>query len=976
MTFFHRLRFYLHFCLLLCLVPMLPTVATAEARVLKAYFFGNSLIHHADGLPATSMPYWLNQIARSRGGGLRADGSWGFLLNHADRLPPDPNWQIGGVRSTWSRRLGTLSDAGVEAVVINPANFLQYQAPTARIGGPNPEGLSPVSATLKVFDWASQGAVKPQLYVYEGWNDMGGAIKGFPPSAAEYRSYLKSNQGNYHRWYEGYVKTLRKDRPNLRIQLIPVADRLADVLQMPELAGVQPTDLFTDDAPHGTATVYFLAALISYPYLYQDDLPQQMTLPRNIHPLVKQNYRQIAALVMNKGAARNDAGMAEKPDKPNKRANAAADPETAADRSASADQATSKRPPILPQRPVPVPEVPAMAMGLNGISDWTTQAPFIDVMKTARPWIGHRTGEWGGWDDQRLQAEGYLGADGWPLRMPKDVEKIEAFVLTDLPEDAAHSAGRYRLRYQGQGDLTLIGRAENIDARPGEIWFDFTPGEGLVALSISALDPSDPIRDIEIIHERHIPFYTLGERFNPDWLARVQHLRVVRFMDWMFTNNSTVTSWDERALTDDYSYQWRGVPVEVMLDLANRIGADPWFNMPHAADDTYMRQFAKATAAGLDPGLKAYVEYSNEVWNFIFGQADYAKSQAKARWGRDDSDLWLQWTGLRAAEMAQIWTSAFEDAFGDSAADRLVRVIATHTAWPGLEEALLDAPRARGIRPADHFDAYAVTGYFGYELGEADMAENVMRWLAISESEALKRSHKWLRDGPVAKLNDTLFPYHAKVAARYDMDLIMYEGGTHIVGHDAWINDETLTEFFVKLNYSAEVAALYADVIDGWRAAGGTLFNAFVDVSKPSKWGSWGALRHLSDDNPRWDTLMQANARLKPDWDPRTADVFRRGQALAGTLDDDLLEGSPYADTLVGYEGADWFWGRGGADAFHGGDGDDTVLLPGAPDDYQISWAGDYLLADGPWGQVMMLSIENIAFSTDPNQSYTVSPRS
>jgi hypothetical protein len=34
-------------------------------------------------------------------------------------------------------------------------------------------------------------------------------------------------------------------------------------------------------------------------------------------------------------------------------------------------------------------------------------------------------------------------------------------------------------------------------------------------------------------------------------------------------------------------------------------------------------------------------------------------------------------------------------------------------------------------------------------------------------------------------------------------------------------------------------------------------FNAFVDVAAPSRWGSWGALRHLTDDNPRWQVLAK-----------------------------------------------------------------------------------------------------------------------
>ena len=119
--------------------------------------------------------------------------------------------------------------------------------------------------------------------------------------------------------------------------------------------------------------------------------------------------------------------------------------------------------------------------------------------------------------------------------------------------------------------------------------------------------------------------------FNPDWLARIENLRSLRFMDWMSTNGSTSTTWEKRAAVQDYSYIRRGVPAEVMIELSNFIGADPWFNMPHMADDAYFKAFAELTESTLRKDLRAYVEYSNEVWNFIFPQAVYAREQARLR---------------------------------------------------------------------------------------------------------------------------------------------------------------------------------------------------------------------------------------------------------------------------------------------------------------------------------------------------------
>lgn len=943
-----------------------------QAKELKAFFFGNSLVHHLEGLPETSVPYWLQVIARADGNTLRADGKWGFLPNFADQLPPDPNWTISGVRSAWSQRLGSLANVGVETVVINPANFIQSEPPTHRYTWDNPKGYSPVSATLKVMDWVRVDAPQTRIFIYEGWGELAADAKRFPPRPVELQRFWERNAGSYHNWYLDYVAALRQERPNARVSLIPVASSLARLMALPELTSLSGTDLFTDDAPHGTATTYFLAALIAYEPLFGQPLPAELKLPNTVHPLVREHYPIIRAVLAETQATARPTSHVSPPASARE-----TEAETETTTSPTPQTAQVKRPKAAPPRQAPKPAIPALAMGLEGIADWSTQYPFIDVMKSARPWIGHKPDQWGGWDDDQLQAAGHLSAEGWPLSLPEDVDRLEAFILADLPEEAEYFTGRYRLTYQGQGDLALLGRADNIEVLENEIWFDFAPGDGLVALSLTSVDASDPIRNISIVQERHIPFYELGHIFNPDWLVLVEDLRVLRFMDWMFTNSSPITKWTERPLLSDYTWRRRGAPLEAMVALANQIGVDPWFNMPHAADDAYMRQFAEVVKRDLDPGLKTYVEYSNEIWNFIFEQAEYARNQAEQRWGVRDKDAWMQWGGVRSAEVMAIWS----DVFGTETQDRLVRVVATHTGWPGLEEAVLEPSlhrkADRNNRPtAEIFDAYAVTGYFGFELGEEDNARRVLQWLAISDSEALKRSHKTLRDGAVKELTQDLFPYHGKVAQKYGFDLIMYEGGTHVVGHGEYINDDTLTAFFHRLNYSQEMAALYSEVLTGWTAAGGTLFNAFVDVSNPSKWGSWGAKRHLWDENPRWDTLIDANATLPNNWETRTAENFRRGKMQAGSETADVIEGTPLADTLVGYTGDDWFISNGGTDMMHGGPGVDTAVLPNAAEDYSLSWAGPFLIAQGREGELILRSIERLEFEASPGQIFAITPRS
>ena len=534
---------------------------------------------------------------------------------------------------------------------------------------------------------------------------------------------------------------------------------------------------------------------------------------------------------------------------------------------------------------------PWLAFNLADANDWSAQIPFIDQMRVGRRWIGHLPGQWGGWDHEDLARRGYLDENGWPLRVPDVLDGISTLVLTYMEPDHKGIAGRYRLTHDGTGRLEISGRVENLipgrGRQAGTFSFDYTPGNGAVMITIRHTNPEDPIRNISVIPERHQDAHDAGALFNPDWIARLQGARALRFMDWGRTNDSSLQHWQDRPRPDDYSWEPNGVPMEIMIRLANKLQADPWFTLPHKADDAYMRQAAELVRDRLDPDLRAYVELSNEVWNWQFAQSHWAEDQARARWGQESQ--WQQFYAKRAAQMVMIWDEVFADT-----PDRLVRVLATQAGWQGLEEQL-SAPLWQAEDPANPapptlFDAYAITGYFSGALGQAPKADMVHDWLDASiakaetaadaaglhgaERDAHIAAHRFdhavdlaaqeLWDGAIsgdatnslqAEIAST-FPYHARVAARWGLDLIMYEGGTHVVGIGPKVEDARLTEFFAHLNYTEQMGALYQQLLEGWYAAGGTLFNAYYDVGHPNRFGSWGALRHPLDHNPRWEALV------------------------------------------------------------------------------------------------------------------------
>jgi hypothetical protein len=698
-----------------------------------------------------------------------------------------------------------------------------------------------------------------RVYLFEGWpsraSGPGADIKDDPDAALPWRERL------------GKDLPLWQGAAGDGVQIIPAGQafaRLEDEIAAGRVPGIDRLDaLFADDIHLNGKGQYFAAMVIAAAVAGQspEGLPAKLTRAWTSRDAVLSDAQAAALQTIAWAAVAADLPALAAPDAEPPTAVQAAEPEAAA-------------PDPTPLASAPLPAFtpitnPNLAFGLAGVNDWSVQQPFLDVMKTARPWVGHLPGQWGGWGHDDLASKGYLDADGWPKALPPELSAIATLILTDLPEDAGGVAGRYVLTWEGKGTLALEGRASVTDAQPGRILFDYTPGEGAVLVTLTAIDPADPIRNIVVVREDRAALLAEGQIFNPDWLARLRGVKALRFMDWMATNDSPLAKAADRPKPGDYTWARVGVPMDILIALANELQADPWFTLPHLSEDALVRDWANLVHKGLQPGLVAHVEYSNEVWNWQFAQARWAEDQGKALWGQDQT--WVQFYARRAAEVAGIWAEVFKD---DPA--RLVRVIAVQTGWLGLESQILDAPLvvAEGrAPPVDSFDAYAVTGYFSALLGSDDKALTVKGWLVQSRDADPANPYQLVNDLAAAELRDgsmtgnpedTLqkllaetLPYHAAIAADRGLKLMMYEGGTHVVGFGAQMEDAELTAFFEQLNYSSEMGALYSELLAGWAMISEQPFNAFVDVYRPGKWGSWGALRHLGDDNPRWRALAE-----------------------------------------------------------------------------------------------------------------------
>ncbi|MBM3604287.1 MAG: hypothetical protein FJX25_05895 [Alphaproteobacteria bacterium] len=478
-------------------------------------------------------------------------------------------------------------------------------------------------------------------------------------------------------------------------------------------------------------------------------------------------------------------------------------------------------------------------------------------------------------EHEQMRAGGHLDADGWPLRVPPGADFVASVILTDLDASDTSIAGRYRLFWDGEGEVNVWGRAANPTRGTRWLEFDFTPGSGIVDVRVSGISATNPIKNIRCVKTQHLAAFNAGAIFRPEWLDLVRNFRCLRFMDWQATNDSRVTTWQSRARPASTTWA-TDAPVEVMVALANEIQIDPWFCIPHGATDDYISRFSTLVRDNLNPRLKAYFELSNEVWNWQFQQAHYANQQALRLWpDLVNGNGWMQWHGGRSAEMAMILDRVFDGQRG-----RYVKVIATQTGYQGIEDPILNAPRWVAMQagrraPKAYFDAYAVTGYWDGGFNSAGAIQRIQEWRRDhGEEGAMQRMREQMldgrhlgADGSIAA-HEAIWAYQKRVADAAGLKLVMYEGGSHLVpAFSGAHNNADLMGFLERFHYSRHMGELYTHAMTRFDAAGGEFFNAFVEIDRPSRDGFWGARRHVADDNPRWQALVEFN-RIEPQPEP------------------------------------------------------------------------------------------------------------
>ncbi|BCD98067.1 hypothetical protein [Marinagarivorans cellulosilyticus] len=504
---------------------------------------------------------------------------------------------------------------------------------------------------------------------------------------------------------------------------------------------------------------------------------------------------------------------------------------------------------------------PSMGIGLKGISDWSTQLPFIDLMRQSR--------EWKDWRNKQSTKPIHTDENDWIMKLERGQTLGTVFLTSNESPLYQH----YVVFYEGDGiiDYRWAAKKNTEKSRQGVDYI--TVKKGAALLEVTRVNPKKPITNISIVAVEHLPHWQQGEIFNPDWIKRISQFRALRYMDWLRTNNSKPYTWRQRPQMKHRRWTKNGVPLEVISLLSNKLNSIPWINIPHWADSVFTGNIASVFHHHLSPELPIYIEHSNEVWNWSFKQSHYALAQGAALWEKE-GNAFMQWHGMRTAEICNTFKKG---AFKDNP-ERIICTLGVQTGWRGLASAALECPLWAKAPCFKHgLDALAITTYFDAGLSgpskknidqikplknlinhpnSINMAFQQINTGSVIPTQRKQKAYRGLKEATASSVK-----YWANVAKEYNLSLVAYEGGQHITANGKALQDDKDTIVFHQaVNKDPRMKDTYSTMLAEWKNNGGGLHMHFVDISSSSKWGSWGALEHVKQESsPKWDALMEFN---------------------------------------------------------------------------------------------------------------------
>jgi hypothetical protein len=478
-------------------------------------------------------------------------------------------------------------------------------------------------------------------------------------------------------------------------------------------------------------------------------------------------------------------------------------------------------------------------MNLPPVNYWTPYQPFIDLLKSA-----------GGWSQQGAPTgTPILLDDGMPTAWPTGASMLYTMIL---PEQGVI----YDVHYKSDGLVHFaVPGAEMIASVAGRYSFRCNSAvpNGVAFIIYQGSFPTD----MHIVRQDERDAFLAGEKFSPRFVEETKGLLAFRTMDMTQTNGSPRT---EMVLADTKgTYATSGVPLSVIIDLANKTNIAPWICLPHMISDAGVRSAFALLKAGLKPGLKPYIEYSNETWNWGFPQTQWLKDN-----GPMPGDNYYN-AGYRAGKIAIIGREfGYQVMLMGQFGDALYRFPKMETGWA-----------ASGATDADLSAVGGATYTYGKTLTDPS-ATQALTYAANNDFVGVaKEGYDQV---------ETFKQLHidfANVAKKHKVPYIAYEGAQwHLNTYN-----QTLVAFYTRFQKDPiSIGPIMANT-DAFIAAGGLFQAAFNWSSPPGTGGNFGV-----HDLPIWPAMKERMAAdqvvVTPPAEPKpTIDqLIAQAQALVVNL--------------------------------------------------------------------------------------------
>ncbi len=522
-----------------------------------------------------------------------------------------------------------------------------------------------------------------------------------------------------------------------------------------------------------------------------------------------------------------------------------------------------------------------LGANVNGYTDYTRDRLFNDVFKGNRGLSADTNAPWN-----------YIApstdANGWPT------QDFATIVMVGMEPSMG---GTYKMRFLGQATIGGIVSGFTVQNQVYNATTNTTTADLVYPAVVSPTEQMmikftntnfgggvAGIKNVEIM----VPGVAFGgARFGSKIMSQLQRFSTIRYMDLHSTNNNTDSLWNNRTKpTSPSQASNNGVAWEYLIEMANTLNKDMWINIPHKANDNYVTNLANLIKNTLNPNLKVYVEYSNEVWNWQFEQAAWTRDMG-VYYGNlgghpinydnvnENNTFHFRYVAYRTKQISDV----FKNVFGAPAINNRIRVV------HGVQFGWFDYTR-RGLEfidkyygsPSQYFYGITIAPYFNAFTTDGTVAstQDVLNALNADVNNMFDADDNWV-DAWQAR------------ATYYGMKMICYEGGPDTFGPENIASKR-------NAQFDPQMKTITQSYLNKWYAynKGEGLFNWFTAGAGDynSQYGTWSVTENWENSQK----LQGLDAMLAA-----PAPALTAGRSIPNDVEAEKYAGYFVADAASGY---------------------------------------------------------------------------